>query len=107
MRWNIETYFKLVKSNFDFQHVTGKEEIEIKKQMLCINMICSICKIMSTFMSEEKRKLNEDCLDEYIIKTNETKIIRFLQNIFLEEIILNKKQLSVNEINKKLNLILK
>lgn len=90
LRWNIETYFKLVKHNFNFQHLTNKNEIEIEKQFLCINMICSICKIFNLYLTEHEKEINNDVLDELIIKCNETKLIRFFQNWFLKTLIIDK-----------------
>lgn len=86
-RWNIEIYFKLVKHNFNFQHLTNKSQIEIKKQFLCINIICLICKTLDYFLSKSKKEENSHLLEEIIIKCNETKLIRFLKSIFLKEII--------------------
>ncbi len=91
MRWSIETYFKLVKHNFNFEHLTHKKEIEIRKQFLCINIICSIVKVFDLCLSKKKKDENKDILNEFIIKCNETKLMRFFQNIFLDDLIVNNK----------------
>lgn len=86
-RWDIESYFKLVKANFNFQHLTGKEKIEIQKQYLCINIICSICKVINkltinNFKKEQKNPIS----DLFIMNCNQSKILRFIQTIFLKKI---------------------
>jgi len=86
-RWDIESYFKLVKGNFNFQHLTGKEKTEIQKQYLCINIMCSICKVINHLAINNFKKENKRPISEFlIINCNQSKIIRFIQNIFLKKI---------------------
>jgi len=105
-RWNIETYFKLVKHNFNFQHLTNKKEGDIKKKFLCINIICSICKVLDYFLAKTKRDDNNALLDDIIIKCNETKLLRFFENIFLKELIISNKG-NFEDYNKNINQKLK
>lgn len=100
-RWNVETYFKLVKRNFIFQHLTNKTEEEIKKQFYCIEIICSICKAINFFLIKNNKHTNKHTLENFIIKCNETKLIRFIEDILLENIIVD-KEISINETKIKL-----
>jgi len=83
-RWSIETYFKLVKNNFNFQHMTNQENDEIKKQLLCTNILTSICKTISQIHLNDNEKDKHDEL--LIFKCNESKILRFIQDTFLNDI---------------------
>ena len=78
LRWKVETYFKLVKHNFNFEHLTNKEEVSIKKQFYCINIISSICKVFDLYLSKTKKEQNKGIMDDFIIKCNETKLMRFI-----------------------------
>lgn len=100
LRWKVETYFKLVKHNFNFEHLTNKETISIKKQFYCINIICQICKIFNLYLSKTKKEQNEDILDDFIIKCNETKLIRFIKNVFLINIIKENEQITYKKFTK-------
>lgn len=106
-RWSIETYFKLVKHNFNFQHLTNKNELEIKKQFLCINMMCSICKVLDHFLTKTKKDDNSSLLEDIIIKCNESKLLRFFKDILLKELIIPNKNQSVVDFNKNINSKLK
>jgi len=90
-RWNVETYFKLIKGNFNFQHLTNKTKDEIEKQFCCIEIICSICKAINSITIKNSQYATASVLEDFIIKCNETKLIRFIKDIILEKVIVNKK----------------
>lgn len=99
-RWNVETYFKLVKHNFNADHYVHKTETEIKKQFLCINIMCSICKVFNLYLTKDMKEKNADILDEYIIKCNETKLLDFIENIFLNDMLIKNEQLTFEKFTK-------
>lgn len=102
LRWKIETYFKLVKNNFNFQHLTHMQELEIKKQFLCINTICSMVKVLNFYLTKNKKDSSKDLLEEFIIKCNESKLIRFFEKSFLNDLITNNKTYSYKTFNKNI-----
>lgn len=88
-RWEIETYFKLIKNNFEFEDTSKKSIIELQKTNLCISMLSLICKIFSNQICKEGT-IDTNLDDENIVKCNESKLMRFLQNTFMTNIICNK-----------------
>lgn len=91
-RWDIESYFKLVKGNFNFQHLTGQEKIDIQKQFLCINIMCLMCKTINHLTVDNfKKETKKSISDLLIINCNQSKIIRFIQTIFLKKIFTTEK----------------
>jgi hypothetical protein len=58
-RWDIEVYFKLVKSNFKFQNLTEKKTIQYKKLYLCELIITYIMKIIEFSYLKEKKLINK------------------------------------------------
>jgi hypothetical protein len=47
-RWDIETYFKLVKNNLKYQHTKNKTEDQILKTNYCILIYTTLCKLIKT-----------------------------------------------------------
>lgn len=80
-RWDIETYFKLVKNNFKFQHIKDKTKDEIEKTNFCILIWTNLCKLFSYFSLLHKKpskfRIKRDgSLIECNVKVNETDLIQ-------------------------------
>ena len=87
-RWDVEVFFKILKNNFNFEHLSehnkNKTSIAYQKQ----NTIAVICMYFAKIMEkayyynneiykkvEEIEKTNKDCDIKYVLKPNKTQII--------------------------------
>jgi hypothetical protein len=90
-RWDIEVFFKYIKSIFKFQHTKEINDITIKKRVICELIIVYLGKII------ERYYINKNKLDSKI-KINKTNLINGLYNSLLYEIYGGK--LTVHKLNK-------
>lgn len=51
-RWNVETFFKLIKSKFKFEHLSEKKEIQYKKLIYCELIILYIVRLINYIHSK-------------------------------------------------------
>ena len=75
-RWDIEIFFKLIKSNLKFQHVKESDDDQIQKLYICDMIIIYISRLIDKY-NENKNKIYEPSRNnkDYTFKTNKTKII--------------------------------
>ena len=53
-RWDIETFFKFIKTNFKFQHLTEKNNDAINKTYICEQILIYIQRLLLIVHNEEK-----------------------------------------------------
>jgi hypothetical protein len=116
-RWEIEVFFKLIKNNFKFQHVSEKDLGNFDKSIVCDMILVYISKIISFFYLEKlkpsliiNRRTGEKM--ECKLRINETLLMKNIFNRLLIDLIYNKStteslirfcKLSIKQIKNELN----
>ena len=88
-RWDIEVFFKYLKSNFKFQHMKEKEATNISKMYICDSIIIYIAKIIESY-NNIKQKIRQKQNDKYTCKLNKSHLVTGIFDELLPKIMKNK-----------------
>ena len=80
-RWDIETFFKFIKTNFKFQHLTEKNNDAINKTYICEQILIYIQRLLLIVHNEEK---NDNLTIENV---NNSNLLKGIYDCLLEPII--------------------
>lgn len=94
-RWNIEVFFKLIKSNYKFQHIKEKLNMGFQKMYICELIITYIAKIIETYY---RKKYTIRKKEGYTFKINKSNLIDGIFDSIIYYILENKLT------NQKLNI---
>ena len=89
-RWKIETFFKLLKTNFKFENMKEKKEFQYKKLILCELIVFYLIEIIThVFIEEhgEKLKCSAKVPKKYTKKINTSNSINGIYSTILKDII--------------------
>ena len=87
-RWDIEVFFKMIKSNFKFQYINEKETLNsYKKMYICEQIIMYVSKIIEKEYYKRNKIKKET--DKYTYKINKTLLINSLYDNFLYKLLKN------------------
>lgn len=92
-RWNIEVFFKNLKTNFNFEHMKEKKDIQYKKTNYCSLIIIYIAKLIKkyyiTINNKSKKGINYKSINESnLIKGIYCKLLKHIINDTLTEFII-------------------
>ena len=100
-RWDIETFFKLVKANFNFSNIHESNKIQIQKQNLCILTVIKLAKFFQNYYLSNYKQI--DIKDKRngksvtcTVKVNECLLIEGLMNDLIRKMLMGK--LNVDDI---------
>lgn len=94
-RWNIETFFKLVKNNFKFQYLNEKNEEQGRRLYLCELSLIYIAKIISYYHSRSSFFSKKYNLQKYSIKPNDSLMLRGIYDFLLSDVLTGKVTLKI------------
>ena len=80
-RWDIETFFKFIKTNFKFQHLTEKSNDAINKTYICEKILIYIQRLLLVVHNKEK---NDNLTIENV---NNSNLLKGIYDCLLEPII--------------------
>lgn len=92
-RWDIEVFFKHVKSNCDFQHVKQKSSTNMTKMYICILIIQYLTKLMIWYYENGGNKLKKEQRRKQrhsknrTIKINYSLLIKGIYHTLLKELV--------------------
>jgi len=84
-RWDIEVFFKYIKCNFKFQHLTEKSANKYAKMYICEIIITYIAKIIEKYYMEKHPIKNEN--GNIIYKINKSNLINGIFDVILYNIL--------------------
>ena len=98
-RWNIETFFKFIKTNFKFQHLTEKNNDSINKMYICEKILVYIQRLLLVAYNKDN-----NC-NLTIENVNNSNLLKGIYECLLESIIAG--TLTVDDVTKYINSYLK
>lgn len=84
-RWEIEIFFKYIKSNFKFQHLTEKSSIKYSKMYICELIIIYISKIMEKYYIEKHPIKNKK--ENISYKINKSNLVNGVFDVILYNVL--------------------
>jgi len=98
-RWDIEVFFKLLKSNFKFQNLNEKDHINYKKLYICEIILTYVEKIIEYYFSKiyGKPKTQKEIDKKVIKKINKTNLLKGIFSSLLYDILYDK--LTMDKLN--------
>jgi len=84
--WDIETFFKLIKYNFNFSNISEKSRSQLEKQNVCILIITKLVDLFSIFYMNKYKTLKKK--DNYSIKINKSILINGIIRDTLRDILM-------------------
>lgn len=90
-RWDIEVFFKYIKSNFKFQHLNIKSSDEYSKMYFCELIIIYIAKLIEKYYLKKFKVIEK-------VKINKSNLVNGIFDVLLRDIL--NGELTENKLNK-------